>query len=157
MIVDSGPAVTIPTGANETDYFRFGNHFLRNADCNLSRRPWDCLRALSTEGILELMQNTPPNLGEGMGVFSEIYRPVGTADIFGSYGNVLTAYKYGNFKKMPMLVGMNREDTYGSGRDLWDPIMTADQYINALQVWTYFFFKFGLFAVDLFNWDPFCT
>ena len=134
MIVDSGPVVTIPTGANQTDYFRFGNHFLRNAECNLSRKPWDCLRALSTEKILEIMQSTPPNLGEGIGVFAEIYRPVGTPDIFGTYGNVLTSYKYGNFKKMPMVVGMNREDTYGSGRDFWSPIMTAEQYINALQV-----------------------
>ena len=66
--------------------------------------------------------------------WGEPWRPVTTPDIF-PYGNVLTSYKYGHFKRMPMVVGTNREDYLNLGpTEQWPNGMTADEYINALQV-----------------------
>ena len=65
--------------------------------------------------------------------WGEPWRPVTTSDIF-PHGNVLTAYKHGHFKRMPMVVGTNREDYWGGAKEQWPNGMPAEQYINTLQV-----------------------
>ena len=88
MIVDSGPAVTIQTGATPDQYFTYGSRFVRQTECRETARIWQCLRSLSVDQLRNASRIFP-QLGEGSGALSELFRPVGTEDIF-PYGNVLT-------------------------------------------------------------------
>ena len=69
LIVDSGPVVTIPTGANDTDYYRFGSRFLQEVECRETARVWDCLRNVPEEVIRNATLGAlPPNVGDGKGI-----------------------------------------------------------------------------------------
>ena len=66
----------------------------------------------------------------------------GTEDIFPN-GNVQTAFKNGHYKKMPMVVGWNKGDTYGWAAEALPGGIDADQYINLIQV------SFNIISLEL--------